>query len=96
MSSDVQSAMELLQMNDYASLVMITLVTYDYVLSFSKEVDYVWNRTWTWVSMMFVLVRYIGLSWAIFNGLWGSIFLSGSVKMYASKFWLSIALITIS
>ncbi|KAF8452766.1 hypothetical protein L210DRAFT_3499625 [Boletus edulis BED1] len=38
MSSDVQSALAVLQLNDYISLIIATAVTYDYCLTFSKEV----------------------------------------------------------
>ncbi|KAF8548208.1 hypothetical protein OG21DRAFT_1489594 [Imleria badia] len=65
MSSDLQSALELLRMNDYASVVVITAVIYDYFLTFSRELEYVWHRPWTWVSTLFVMVRYLGLSWAM-------------------------------
>ncbi|KAF8552127.1 hypothetical protein OG21DRAFT_176184 [Imleria badia] len=56
-------------------------VIYDYVLTFSREVDYIWHRPWTLVSTMFVLVRYLGLSWAILMGLWSTSFVPGPVKM---------------
>ncbi|KAF8438420.1 hypothetical protein L210DRAFT_2264257 [Boletus edulis BED1] len=65
MSSDVQSALQLQQLNDYTSVVTLTAVIYDYTLTFSGEVDYIWHRPWTCVSTMFVLIRYIGLCWAM-------------------------------
>jgi ACR3 family arsenite efflux pump ArsB len=96
MTSDLQSAVELLRTNDYVSLIILTAILYDYVLMFSREVDYIWHKPWSWVSTMYVLVRYCGLSWAIFGGyLSGSSFVPGQLKLYASKFWLSVALITV-
>jgi len=68
-------------MNDCVSFMIITAVIYDYVLTFSREIDYVWHRPWTWVSTIFVLVRYLGLSWVILGGLYGSTFMPGPVKM---------------
>ncbi|KAF8130139.1 hypothetical protein EV363DRAFT_1262895 [Boletus edulis] len=65
MSSDVQPALQLQQLNDHTSVVTLTAVIYDYTLTFSGEVDYIWHKPWTCVSTMFVLVRYIGLCWAI-------------------------------
>ncbi|KAI9571047.1 hypothetical protein HD554DRAFT_2077756, partial [Boletus coccyginus] len=56
MSSDLQSILELQQMNDYVSLAIVTAVLHDYVLTFSSEVHYVWDRSWTWVSTLFILV----------------------------------------
>jgi len=39
------------------------------------------HKPWTWVSTMFVLVRYLGLSWAILLALAGSTFVPGPVKI---------------
>ncbi|KAF8452718.1 hypothetical protein L210DRAFT_2053440 [Boletus edulis BED1] len=60
MSSDVQSALTFLQLNDYISLVIATAVIYDYFLTISNEVAYIWKRPWTIVSTLFLLVRYVG------------------------------------
>ncbi|KAF8548547.1 hypothetical protein OG21DRAFT_1516181 [Imleria badia] len=56
MSSAVQSALTSLRQNDYASLAILTAVGYDYVLTFSDEIEYIWNKPWTWVSALFILV----------------------------------------
>ncbi|KAF8556921.1 hypothetical protein OG21DRAFT_507966 [Imleria badia] len=94
MSSVLPSALELLWMNDYITLVIVTAVTYDYVLTFSREVDYVWHRSWTLVSTMFVLIRYVGLCFAIVASLDGSAFVPGfaSVKVSTAlslmSYWL--------
>jgi len=58
---------------------IVTAVTYDYVLTFSREVHYIWHRPWTWVSTMFLLVRYVGLCGVILIGFDGSTFVSGPV-----------------
>ncbi|KAF8452901.1 hypothetical protein L210DRAFT_3639344 [Boletus edulis BED1] len=50
MSSDIQSTLELLVLNNYLSLAIVTAVVYDYILTFSEEIEYIW-------------VRYIGLCW---------------------------------
>ncbi|KAF8553840.1 hypothetical protein OG21DRAFT_1509602 [Imleria badia] len=81
MSSDVQPHLGFLQMNDYVSVATITAVIYDYFLNFSREVDYVWCRSWTWVSTIFVVVRYIGLTWAILGTIFYTTFVPDSVKV---------------
>ncbi|KAF8126069.1 hypothetical protein EV363DRAFT_1349687 [Boletus edulis] len=58
MPSDVQSALAQFQLTDYLSLVLATAVVYDYCLTISKEVTYIWKRPWTWVSTLFLLIRY--------------------------------------
>ncbi|KAF8119664.1 hypothetical protein EV363DRAFT_1196382 [Boletus edulis] len=81
MSSDVQSTLQLLVLNNYLSLVIVTAVVYDYVLAFSGEVEYVWCRSWSWVSTMFVVVRYIGLYWIVTAALIGSSFVPGPLEV---------------
>ncbi|KAF8449461.1 hypothetical protein L210DRAFT_2664092 [Boletus edulis BED1] len=91
MSSDLQSALELLFLNNYTSIIIVVAVPYDYILTFSKEVEYVWCRPWTWVSTMFVIVRYMGLLLAMLTGLGGSSFVSGplqvSTVIYLAAIW---------
>ncbi|KAF8552125.1 hypothetical protein OG21DRAFT_1486466 [Imleria badia] len=61
MSSATQSALNSLQKNNYLSVAMLIAVVYDYVLTFSDEIEYIWMKPWTGVSTMFILVRYAGL-----------------------------------
>ncbi|KAI9459278.1 hypothetical protein HD554DRAFT_2137464 [Boletus coccyginus] len=56
MSFDVLSTLEFYRTLDYVSLAKIAAVIYDYSLTFSREVHYVWHKPWTWVSTIFVLV----------------------------------------
>ncbi|KAF8126736.1 hypothetical protein EV363DRAFT_562203 [Boletus edulis] len=81
MSSDIQTTLELLVLNNYLSLAGVTIVVYDYILNFSREIEYVWLRPWTWVSTMFVVVRYIGLCWIIIFTLYGTTFLPGPLEV---------------
>ncbi|KAF8434807.1 hypothetical protein L210DRAFT_2565353 [Boletus edulis BED1] len=81
MSSDLQSALENLVQNNYQSIILVVAVAYDYILIFSKEVEYVWCRPWSWVSTMFVLVRYVGLLLAMTTGLAGSSFVPGPLQV---------------
>ncbi|KAF8126619.1 hypothetical protein EV363DRAFT_1174006, partial [Boletus edulis] len=62
-------------------VILITVVVYDFFLTLSREIDYVWLRPWNWISTMFLLIRYFGLSLAILTGLLGSTFLSGNVTV---------------
>ncbi|KAF8452879.1 hypothetical protein L210DRAFT_2061513 [Boletus edulis BED1] len=91
MSSDLQSTLQLLVLNDYASLIVVTVVVYDYILTFSREIEYVWCKPWTWVSTMFLVVRYIGLYWIMTIALIGSSFVSGPLEvsnvMYLAFTW---------
>ncbi|KAF8553945.1 hypothetical protein OG21DRAFT_1497349, partial [Imleria badia] len=56
------------------------------VLTFSNEVEYVWNKPWTRVSMLFILVRYCGLVTFIMNMLLGSSFIPGPAKVFSIRY----------
>ncbi|KAF8558536.1 hypothetical protein OG21DRAFT_1068460 [Imleria badia] len=84
MSSDIQSALEQLQLNDYISLVIVTAVSYDYCHTFSQEVNYIWQRPWTWVSTLFLLVRYGGCLSALSLALGGTSFIPGPLEVRCS------------
>ncbi|KAF8547040.1 hypothetical protein OG21DRAFT_1517663 [Imleria badia] len=78
MSSALQSALTNLRQNNYESLAMLIAAAYDYVLTFSDEIEYIWTKSWTWVSTLFILVRYAGLcSFAL-----GTSFVPGPPKTY--------------
>ncbi|KAF8126719.1 hypothetical protein EV363DRAFT_1347193 [Boletus edulis] len=77
MSSDLKSVLESIVLNDYLSLAVVTAVGYDYILNFSREIEYVWRKPWTWVSTIFVVLRYIGLCWIMTVALTDSTFVPG-------------------
>ncbi|KAN0082779.1 hypothetical protein V8E55_008574 [Tylopilus felleus] len=56
MSADLQTILQTIQLNDYITVAMVTAVTYDYLLTLSREIDYVWHRRWSWVSTLFFVV----------------------------------------
>ncbi|KAF8119661.1 hypothetical protein EV363DRAFT_1440672 [Boletus edulis] len=91
MSSDIQYTLQLLVLNNYLALAGVTAVVYDYALTFSREVEYIWCRPWSWVSTMFVLVRYTGLYWIVTSALYGSPFVPGPLEIcklvYLSYVW---------
>ncbi|KAI9457555.1 hypothetical protein HD554DRAFT_1770382 [Boletus coccyginus] len=79
--SDLLNLLETIQLYDYSPIIIITVVVYDYFLTFSREVDIIWCRRWTWVSTLFVVVRYLGLCWAITLSLAGNTFAPGPVAV---------------
>ncbi|KIJ16530.1 hypothetical protein PAXINDRAFT_168608 [Paxillus involutus ATCC 200175] len=60
MSSEIRSILASIQLNDYATVSIATAVGYDFILTFINEIDHVWKRPWSWVSTLFILVRYVG------------------------------------
>jgi len=77
MSTSLAVDLESLYLNNCVSLVMVSAVTYDYVLTLSDEIDYIWKRRWTWVSTVFLLVRYMGLLTSLTIALDGTTFVPG-------------------
>ncbi|KAN0082762.1 hypothetical protein V8E55_008557 [Tylopilus felleus] len=71
MSSALQSTLTSLQQNDYVSLIMFTAMGYDYsrihlgqltpVVSEGKHLITSQTQPWTWVSTLFIIIRYSGL-----------------------------------
>ncbi|KAN0094339.1 hypothetical protein V8E55_002626 [Tylopilus felleus] len=90
MTSALQSFLELVQLSDYASVAVFTALGYDYILTFSREVEYIWCQRWTWVSTTFLLTRYLGLCWAVMDALIGSSFLPGPVKVSTTVYLVGI------
>jgi hypothetical protein len=82
MASTLQSALTGLQQNNYLTLAILTAVGYDCVLAFTNEIEYIWTKPWTWVSTLFILVRYVGLYSLVVPVLNGSSFLPGPAKAY--------------
>ncbi|KAF8126623.1 hypothetical protein EV363DRAFT_1174062 [Boletus edulis] len=64
----------------WLAVILVTAIIYDYLLTFSREIDYVWLRSWTWISTMFLLVRYLGVSLAILGGLYTTTFIPVTVS----------------
>ncbi|KAN0094453.1 hypothetical protein V8E55_002740 [Tylopilus felleus] len=78
MSDDLQSIMAGLVLNNYMTA---TVIAYDYVITLPREINYIWNRPWTWVSTLFVVVRYVGCMVAFMQTLFGSTFLPGPTSV---------------
>ncbi|KAG1739047.1 hypothetical protein EDB19DRAFT_872104 [Suillus lakei] len=55
------------------SVAIMTIVSYDYVLQFEKEVQFVWGRRWTVMTCLYLVVRYFGLFLAIVSACWGGL-----------------------
>ncbi|KAF8420300.1 hypothetical protein L210DRAFT_3574716 [Boletus edulis BED1] len=71
---------------------MTIAIGYDYCLTFSKEITYIWKRPWTRVSTLFLLIRYVGYLSAFTSILFGTTFIPGPVKtcniIYTLNNWL--------
>ncbi|KAF9225013.1 hypothetical protein BS17DRAFT_60662 [Gyrodon lividus] len=75
---DPQSILWPIQLNSYTSVAMATIISYDYILTLPKEIEYVWNRPWTLMSTVFFVIRYCGLPVAMIQAFGGSSLWFGS------------------
>ncbi|KAG1771081.1 hypothetical protein EV702DRAFT_1137855 [Suillus placidus] len=62
-----------LRWNNNGSVLIITLISYEYLLLLDKEVNYVWKRPWSLMSCLYLVVRYFGLFLALLCGFWGGL-----------------------
>ncbi|KAG2143817.1 uncharacterized protein EDB93DRAFT_571093 [Suillus bovinus] len=68
-----EEAVSGLRWNDYISVITITVVSYEYLLHLDKEIKYVWQRPWSPMSYLYLVVRYLGLFLALLWGCWGGL-----------------------
>ncbi|OAX35187.1 hypothetical protein K503DRAFT_858764 [Rhizopogon vinicolor AM-OR11-026] len=73
MSDQKDEDVTALYWNNYTSVVILTLVSYEYLLLLEKEVKYVWKRRWSLMTCLYLIVRYLGLFLALIIGCWGGL-----------------------
>ncbi|KAJ8582963.1 hypothetical protein M405DRAFT_535957 [Rhizopogon salebrosus TDB-379] len=69
--------------NNYTSVTILTLISYDYLLLFEKEVKFLWKRQWSLMSCLYVIVRYLGLFLAMVCGTFGGLLYMPEAVSYA-------------
>ncbi|KIJ14052.1 hypothetical protein PAXINDRAFT_13168 [Paxillus involutus ATCC 200175] len=67
--SSANAILEGLQLFNYTCVAGVAAVCYDYILTFSCEVDLIWGKSWSTMSILFIVARYLGLALAIVSGL---------------------------
>jgi len=69
--------------NNYAGVAILALISYEYLIVFEKEVDFVWKRQWSLMSCLYLIVRYLGLFLAMVCGVWGGLIYMPESPCYA-------------
>ncbi|OAX31812.1 hypothetical protein K503DRAFT_870475 [Rhizopogon vinicolor AM-OR11-026] len=59
--------------NNYTSVVIFVLISYEYLVLLEDEVKYVWKRRWSRMTCLYLVVRYLGLFLALLCGCWGGL-----------------------
>ncbi|KAG1826087.1 uncharacterized protein BJ212DRAFT_1317991 [Suillus subaureus] len=76
--SGLKESLYALEWNNSVAVAIITLISYEYMLQFEKEVTFVWQRQWSVMTCLYLVVRYFGIVLAIsyFMFYWGCSYLS--------------------
>ncbi|KAG1846484.1 hypothetical protein C8R48DRAFT_732907, partial [Suillus tomentosus] len=81
--SGLEESLYALDWNNNISVAIITLVSYDYMLQFEKEVTFVWQRRRSIMTYTYLVVRYFGISIAMTCACWGGLFYVPETPCYA-------------
>ncbi|KAG2035122.1 hypothetical protein BDR03DRAFT_1093356 [Suillus americanus] len=71
--SALEQSLQSIDWNNNIGVVIITLITYEYVLQFEKEVTFVWERQWSVMTYLYLVVRYFGIVLAMVCAVWGGL-----------------------
>ncbi|KAG2033848.1 hypothetical protein BDR03DRAFT_653276 [Suillus americanus] len=83
-----------LRWNNNVSVAAIALISYEYLILLDKEVEYVWKRPWSFMSCLYLVVRYFGLFLAMVCACWGGLlYIPESVIVLLSSCYDLIVLI---
>ncbi|KAG2346274.1 hypothetical protein BDR05DRAFT_73978 [Suillus weaverae] len=72
--SELENSLYALDWNNNISVAIITAISYDYILLFEKEMTFVWERRWSAMTYLYLVVRYFGILIAMFAACWGGLF----------------------
>ncbi|KAG1774167.1 hypothetical protein EV702DRAFT_549423 [Suillus placidus] len=72
--SGLEESLYALDWNNNISVAIITLISYEYLLQFEKEVTFVWERQWSAMTYLYLVVRYFGILIAMVCACWGGLF----------------------
>ncbi|KAG1718414.1 hypothetical protein EDB19DRAFT_915805 [Suillus lakei] len=61
-----------LRWNNSIAVAIFTLISYEYILQFEKEVKFVWTKPWSLMTYLY-LVRYFGIFIAMLWACWGGL-----------------------
>ncbi|KAG2033219.1 hypothetical protein BDR03DRAFT_967993 [Suillus americanus] len=64
--SELEESLYALDWSDYIGVVIITMITYDYMLQLEKEVTFVWERQMSVMAYLYLVVRYFGIVLAMY------------------------------
>jgi hypothetical protein len=67
--SGLEGSLYALDWSDYIGVVIVTVIIYDYIIQFEKEVTFVWKRQWSVMAYLYLAVRYFGIALGMIFGI---------------------------
>lgn len=55
------------RISSYLAVTSLAAVVYDWALTFGQEFELVWTKHWSFMSVLYISVRYIGIFSSIMN-----------------------------
>ncbi|KAG2047218.1 hypothetical protein BDR06DRAFT_117437 [Suillus hirtellus] len=73
----------------YFIVAACVVMTYDWALTFGREVELIWRQRWSPMTVLYLTVRYLGILFAVMNMLASvsTILLSDTVSLILSMVW---------
>ncbi|KAH7920642.1 hypothetical protein BV22DRAFT_787688 [Leucogyrophana mollusca] len=78
----IEAAVQSMYYDNCFSVVVATVLVYDYLLTIGREDEYVWQRPMSLMSCLYHVGRYLGLPAGVIAALWGNV-IRGSVPVSA-------------
>lgn len=55
------------RLSSYFTFASSTALIYDWVLTFGEEVELIWRQRWSFVTLLYLIIRYVGIPYYIIN-----------------------------
>ncbi|KAG2752300.1 hypothetical protein P692DRAFT_20724001 [Suillus brevipes Sb2] len=73
--SQLEEYLHALEWNNNIAVAIITLISYEYILMvIMSQVTFVWERQWSVMTYLYLVVRYFGIILGMICALWGGLF----------------------
>ncbi|KAH7919993.1 hypothetical protein BV22DRAFT_1133425 [Leucogyrophana mollusca] len=90
----IEPVVQSLYYNNCFSVVIATLLVYDYLMMIGREVEYVWQRPMSLMSFLYYVVRYLGLFVGIVGALCTGFYIFYNLGSYVI-IWMSAAVMVL-
>jgi uncharacterized membrane protein len=82
------------QLLAYIIAAISTVIVYDWVLTFRKEVELIWRQRWSFMTLLYISVRYVGILYSVIyplSTLPFSVTDEACASFYVAEAWIAVA-----